>query len=167
MEKRKFNTKEMGLKVANDIRLGQYKSRYISGDDRPVFDLYSNFELVKDFTREFFPPPGNPGHRDPEAEEVTLKIRLMLEELSELVAAMQLNLCHPKDEHFQLVADSVADLLYVSYGVAVSYGINIDAIFKEVHRSNMTKSLDKDDGGKVKKGKGFERPNLREILWPK
>lgn len=167
MEKRKFNTAEMGLKVANDIRMGRYKSRYLSGEDKPILNLHSNFELVKEFTREFFPPPGNPGHRDPEAEEVMLKIRLMIEELAELVAAMQLNLCHPKDEHFQLVADSIADLLYVTYGSAVSYGINIDDIFREVHRSNMTKSLDKDDGGKVIKGEDFEPPNLREVLWPK
>ena len=31
----------------------------------------------------------------------------------------------------------------------------------------MTKSLDKDDGGKVIKGEDFETPNLREVLWPK
>lgn len=167
MDKDKFNIKEMGLKVANDIRLGQYKSRYLSGDDRPVFNLHSNFELVKAFTREFFPPAPFAGLLEPEAEEVMLKIRLMIEELAELVAAMQLNLCHPKDEHFTLVADSIADLLYVTYGAAVSYGINIDAILREVHRSNMTKSLDKDDGGKVIKGEDFEPPNLKEILWPK
>jgi predicted HAD superfamily Cof-like phosphohydrolase len=159
MDKHNFNPKEMGLKITSEFGVDQLR-------DRPIFSLHSNFELVKAFTRKFFPPPGNPDLRDPKAEEVTLKIRLMVEELAELVAAMQLNLCHPKDEHFTLVADSIADLLYVTYGAAVSYGINIDAILKEVHRSNMTKSLDKDDGGKVIKGEDFEPPNLKEILWP-
>ena len=159
MNKHKFNPKEMGLKVTSEYSL--------SGGDRPVFSLHSNLDLVKAFTKKFFPPPPFPGYLDPEAEEVTLKIRLMVEEFAELVAAMQLHLCYPKDEHFTLVADSIADLLYVTYGTAVTYGINIDAIFREVHRSNMTKSLDKDDGGKVKKGKDFELPNLEEVLWPK
>ncbi len=33
----------------------------------------------------------------------------------------------------------MADLLYVVYGAAVSYGIDMDPVFREVHRSNMSK----------------------------
>jgi predicted HAD superfamily Cof-like phosphohydrolase len=37
------------------------------------------------------------------------------------------------------VADAIADLLYVVYGTAVQYGIEIAPVLTEVHRSNMTK----------------------------
>jgi predicted HAD superfamily Cof-like phosphohydrolase len=36
-------------------------------------------------------------------------------------------------------ADALADLLYVVYGAALEWGIPIDAVFTEVHRSNMSK----------------------------
>src|SRR2546429_6004229 len=32
-----------------------------------------------------------------------------------------------------------SDLLYVVYGTAVSYGIDMNPVFREVHRSNMSK----------------------------
>ena len=37
------------------------------------------------------------------------------------------------------MADAIADLLYVTLGAAVSLGINVLPLFKEVHRSNMSK----------------------------
>lgn len=37
------------------------------------------------------------------------------------------------------VAKEMADLLYVVYGTAVSYGIDMEAVFHEVHRSNLSK----------------------------
>lgn len=67
------------------------------------------------------------------------------------------------------VADAIADLLYVVYGAARTFGIPVREVFAEVHRSNMTK-LD-DDGepilrsdGKVMKGPKFSPPNLTPIL---
>ena len=46
----------------------------------------------------------------------------------------------------------MADLLYVVYGTAVSYGIDMDPVFREVHRSNMSKvgGYKRDDGKWVK-----------------
>ncbi|MEC4688424.1 MAG: hypothetical protein VST64_08985, partial [Nitrospirota bacterium] len=37
------------------------------------------------------------------------------------------------------VAKELADLLYVVYGAAVSCGIDMEPVFQEVHRSNMSK----------------------------
>ncbi len=37
------------------------------------------------------------------------------------------------------LAKEMADLLYVVYGTAVSYGIDMDPVFREVHRSNLSK----------------------------
>ncbi len=46
----------------------------------------------------------------------------------------------------------MADLLYVVYGTAVSYGIDMDPVFREVHRSNMSKvgGYKREDGKWVK-----------------
>ena len=61
------------------------------------------------------------------------------------------------------VADAIADLLYVVYGAALTFGIPVREVFAEVHRSNMTKLGD--DGiplyredGKVLKGPNFWAP---------
>jgi predicted HAD superfamily Cof-like phosphohydrolase len=62
------------------------------------------------------------------------------------------------------IADALADLLYVVFGTALSYGIPIDEVFAEVHRSNMTKSTEKNEFGKTIKGPNFEPPNIRKIL---
>jgi predicted HAD superfamily Cof-like phosphohydrolase len=67
------------------------------------------------------------------------------------------------------VADAVADLLYVVYGAAVTFGIPIDEVFAEVHRSNMTK-LGTDgtpiyrEDGKVLKGPSYEPPDVLGVL---
>lgn len=64
------------------------------------------------------------------------------------------------------VADALADLLYVVYGAAVAYGINIDPVFGEVHRSNMTKFIDGTfrEDGKYLKGPSYEKTRIKEVL---
>lgn len=64
------------------------------------------------------------------------------------------------------VADAIADLLYVVYGAAVAYGINIDPVFGEVHRSNMTKFIDghRREDGKWVKGPSYEPARIAEVL---
>ena len=53
------------------------------------------------------------------------------------------------------IADALADIVYVVYGTALTYGLDLDAVLREVHRSNMSKlgsdgkPLIRDDG-KVK-----------------
>jgi len=63
------------------------------------------------------------------------------------------------------VADALADLLYVTIGAALEWGIPIDRVFAEVHRSNMTKAVGKVRGdGKILKGAGYEPPRIAEVL---
>lgn len=66
------------------------------------------------------------------------------------------------------VADALADLLYVVYGTAHEYGLPIDRLFAEVHRSNMTKfdhgEIPKRADGKALKPVGWEPPQIKEIL---
>lgn len=66
------------------------------------------------------------------------------------------------------VADALADMVYVICGTALSYGIPLDAVFNEVHRSNMTKCVDgkvqRRNDGKILKPETYEPPNISAIL---
>jgi len=61
-----------------------------------------------------------------------LRVRLIQEEFDELKESMAAG-------DLPAVAKEMADLLYVVYGTAVSYGIDMDPVFREVHRSNLSK----------------------------
>ena len=61
-----------------------------------------------------------------------LRVRLIQEEFDELKEALA-------QENLAAVAKEMADLLYVVYGTAVSYGIDMEPVFEEVHRSNLSK----------------------------
>ena len=62
------------------------------------------------------------------------------------------------------IADALGDLLVVIYGTALSFGIPIEAVFTEIHRSNMTKSTEKNEYGKTIKGENYEPPDIKKIL---
>lgn len=66
-------------------------------------------------------------------------------------------------------ADALADLLYVTYGSAVEWGIPIDHVFEEVHRSNMTKvwpdgTVHYREDGKVLKPPSYSPANVRGVI---
>lgn len=65
------------------------------------------------------------------------------------------------------IADALADIVYVAVGTAISYGIPFDAVFAEVHRSNMTKFIGApvtNSAGKIVKGPHFEPPDIAGVL---
>lgn len=89
-----------------------------------------------------------------------LRRKLMEEELKETIDAME-------QQDIVQIADGLADLLYVVFGTAMTYGIPIDAVFAEVHRSNMTKSMLKDSKsikGKTIKGPDFSPADIQTVL---
>ncbi len=78
-------------------------------------------------------------------ETKRLRIRLIQEEFDELKESMA-------EGNLAALAKEMADLLYVVYGTAVSYGIDMDPVFREVHRSNLSKvgGYKREDGKWVK-----------------
>ena len=63
----------------------------------------------------------------------------------------------------------LADLVYVIYGYAVTFGWDLDEAFKRVHESNMPKLGEdgkpiKDQHGKVMKGPNYKPPNLKDLV---
>ncbi len=87
--------------------------------------------MVEDFHRKFEiliqTAPANPTD-----ETKQLRLRLIQEEFDELKESMATG-------NLASVAKEMADLLYVVYGTAVSYGIDMKPVFQEVHRSNLSK----------------------------
>lgn len=98
----------------------------------------------------------------PDAAERELRIKLLKEEFDEYISGESNN-------DLTEIADALGDMLYIIYGTAISYGIPIDAIFAEIHNSNMSK-LGEDgkpiyrEDGKVMKGPNYFKPNIEGIL---
>jgi predicted HAD superfamily Cof-like phosphohydrolase len=68
-----------------------------------------------------------------------------------------------KDDFVEM-CDALADLLVVVYGAAVEMGVDLEPVFAEVHRSNMSKNGGKDAGGKILKGPGFSPPDVLKVI---
>lgn len=87
------------------------------------------------------------------------RLHLMIEELSEVASAMA-------DRNEVELADALADLQYVLSGTAVAFDIPLGEVFDEVHRSNMTKTEETEEGtGRfVGKGPGYVPPDVAGAL---
>lgn len=93
-----------------------------------------------------------------QGDERLYRAHLVLEEASEVFEAL-IN----RDE--VELADSLSDLMYVTVGTAETYGLPIDELFKEVHRSNMTKKRRTVDNARLRdKGDNYSPPQIEKIL---
>ncbi len=64
-----------------------------------------------------------------------------------------------------LIARELADVVYVAYGTAHAFGIDLDAAIAEVHRANMQKANGpRRADGKVLKPPGFVPPDMAAAL---
>jgi predicted HAD superfamily Cof-like phosphohydrolase len=93
-----------------------------------------------------------------------LRYSLLLEENKEYLEAVE-------KEDLVEIADALGDQLYIIYGTILKHGLQdkIEDVFKEIHRSNMSK-LGADgrpiyrEDGKILKGPGYTRPNIASII---
>ncbi len=119
--------------------------------------------LVNAFHRAF----GLPRRRSASLEGVDralieLRTRLLDEETAEFAdAAARRDLVG--------MADALADIVYVAYGTALSFGLDLDALLREVHRSNMSKLDERGrpvmrDDGKVLKSPRYTPPDVRRVI---
>ena len=60
------------------------------------------------------------------------------------------------------VADALGDAVYVLYGTAIEFGIDLDQVIDEIHASNMSKDIN--GLGKPIKGERFFEPNIIRAL---
>ena len=85
---------------------------------------------------------------------ISLRKNLIYEEMSELFKAFS-------EHDLNAIADGLGDLLYVIYGAGLAFGLDLEPIFNEVHRSNMTKlgGTIREDG-KLIKPSSYSPPNF-------
>ena len=121
----------------------------------------TNFTSVKKFMETF----GQEVKSKPAfpSEKISkLRYDLIKEELDEFQEALN-------DKNLKEVADSLTDILFVTYGAGHAFGIDLDKCFDEVQRSNMSK-LGADgkpiynEHGKVMKGPNYFEPNLKKFI---
>lgn len=86
-----------------------------------------------------------------------LRCRLLSEEVSEFIAAAS-------NHDLVELSDAMGDIMVVLLGAAVVLGIDLEPIFAEIHKSNMSKTGGHDSGGKVSKGPDFVPPDIEGEL---
>ena len=128
------------------------------------------FAKVAEFMRAF----GQQVHEEPglKYRPSALRIALIEEELDELKDAIYKYEVGdlPERDAIIEVADALTDILYVTLGAGHAFGIDLEACFEEVQRSNMSKlgpdgkPMHRADG-KVMKGPNYSEPNLEPCIW--
>ena len=98
----------------------------------------------------------------PTPKVARLRLRMIVSEVWELIVAMW-------NRDLVEIADALTDILVFVYGMGLTYGIDLDACFREVHRSNKTKlGYDGEPiyraDGKVMKGPNYQPPNLKKVM---
>lgn len=99
-----------------------------------------------------------------------VRTRLLAEEAEEVRDAVAQAENSEPHQALADIAQELADVVYVAYGTALAYGIDLDAVLAEVHRANMSK-LGADGHpilhqGKVVKGPNFQPADVRGVLFP-
>tara|TARA_R110002050_G_scaffold300621_1_gene471010 strand:+ start:40030 stop:40431 length:402 start_codon:yes stop_codon:yes gene_type:complete len=126
------------------------------------------FQDVLDRVHEFMEVYGLATSNHPKAEigakNGILRYELMKEENEEYLAAVQ-------NGDLVEIADALGDMMYILAGTMLAHGMQskMEAVFTEIHRSNMSK-LDNQGkpiyraDGKVLKGPNYSPPELSGIL---
>ena len=93
----------------------------------------------------------------PPTDEQTLRKLLVIEECAELTDAINAG-------NIVEIAKEAADVMYVVLGLANCYGFDLEPVFDEVHRSNMTKvGGHKNKLGKWVKPATYERADITPL----
>lgn len=93
-----------------------------------------------------------------------LRLTLHREEHAEL--EHELEEANAGRANFSQIARELADVVYVAYGSAWAFGIDLDAALAEVHRAAMDKmnaGVRREDG-KIMKPPGFVPPDMSEAV---
>lgn len=129
--------------------------------------LFQNPRRLTTMVAEFhkaFALPGSPGRPTLglDAARRELRRKLLVEEYQEYIDGEDL-------DDIVEIADALGDMAYIIWGTALEYGIPLDKVIAEIHRSNMSK-LDASgkpimrEDGKVLKSSLYTPPDIEGIL---
>ena len=117
--------------------------------------MKKELDLVREFHRKFKQPGLDKPALIPEERSVN-RCRLMRDEVEEYLKGV-------KNGDLENVAKELADILYATYGTILEHGLQdkMEAIFEEVHRSNMSKDYHE---FKMVKGPGYFKANIKKFF---
>lgn len=157
------NTRD-GLQLDLDLHIDAAAIRREVAGRRPAPqpDLSEITRMVTEFHSSFGLPMSVRPTTQVTSDLVQLRIDLLTEEVGEFAEASDAG-------DVVEIADALADIVYVAFGAAITYGIDLDAVLREVHRSNMSK-LDEFGrpvmraDGKVLKSHRYREPDVAGTL---
>ena len=116
-------------------------------------------EDMKDFEKDVFLKIHPVTPTIPTDKKVrNLRMDLIEEEVNETLWALQEN-------DMVEIADGIVDSIVVLIGTALTYGIDLEEIWNEVHKTNMAKGLGKiNENGKKMKPEGWTPPDIKSLL---
>lgn len=126
--------------------------------------MKTNFDRIKEFHECFNQEKNDKLNLEAIEKFKDLRLRLIKEEYNEVCNEFWMTKIDPV-----ALAKELTDLLYVVYGAGVTFGIDLDKCFEEVHRSNLSK-LGADgkpiyrEDGKVLKGPNYSPADLSQIV---
>jgi predicted HAD superfamily Cof-like phosphohydrolase len=158
MNKQLVTSMTLGLDGAMSMTFRR-RSGNISDGWKSLLDTAA---AVAEFHRAFNLPMRQSPSTEIDDDLAKLRVDLLEEEVGEFVTASE------KADVIG-IADALADIVYVVYGTALTYGIDLDSVLREVHRSNMSKlasdgkPLIREDG-KVLKSDRYFPPDIAAAL---
>lgn len=133
----------------------------------PETPAYAPMAAVKAFHDAFEIPRAIEQDAYGQAKTTELRLALIREEFKEV--ADELLDAMSGTGNLPHLAKELADLLYVVYGTAEVFEIPLQAVFNEVHLSNMSKLGENGEvlrraDGKILKGPRYFEPDIERIL---
>ena len=120
------------------------------------------FELLREFHETYGAAIDQPFNHD----LLLLRESLLREEYMEV---LQESLVFPDMVDKRKLTKELADLMYVTIGFATTFGLPLEEVFYEVHKSNMSKlgpngEVLRREDGKILKGSNYKEPDLDKFF---
>lgn len=128
----------------------------------------TNADRIREFHAAINQEPMAERPTMPTLELLKLRQKLVDEEYKEVMEAfrgLEEELREGKEGDLTALVHELTDLLYVTYGAILTFGVDADAVFDEVHRANMRKvSGPRRPDGKQLKPSGWQPADVRGII---